>query len=249
MGKKNSRVVGQLTLAIDVTTALGEAAVPESIGGTFDGAFAQLRYVLTAYGPFTLGPSMKFVEGGVGLNVLDTSKKQNTAFDRIEFESFLRRAHEACARALAESGEPKERLNAGAEEFANEEGRPAKPAKEMFKSMAEHDDTSLIFTDGEVVDVGVVGPAKDEPVPDSEFRVAAVTRITRVKTTDGEYDLSLEDASGLRLGDRVHLEGVEPSTGAARIRAKRIDAVDDSNGELFDDSARAKPDGDPDDAK
>lgn len=247
--KRNERVVGQLIVSAIVNTTPDEATIPDSSRNATKGAFEQLGRALAAFGLFRLGHEMAFVEAGIRVDVLDVSEAQGVDFDQAEFEAFVQRAHQACTEALDDPGAAAEDLNAGADGFAGAEGRNVDAVKALFTSMAAYGGASLISTEGEIIDIGVAESAKDEPDSDLKIEVGRIKRFARITTSAGQYDVPLGSTRDLQVGDRIRLEGVEPPTGAACIRADSIEADTDPTGELFDRSGAAEADGDPDDRK
>lgn len=247
--KTNKRIIGQIIASAAVSTTPDEATIPDSKHNTIKQALAQLGQALAAYGPFVLGRDMTYVPAGIRVDVLNARKEQTADFSQTEFEAFLQRAHDVCAGALDQQGETSERLTAEAEEFAVAEGRDVDAVRSLFTSMATHGRTSLISTEGELIDIGIAAPAKDERDPALEIEVARIKQIARIKTTEGQFDTPLECAQLLKVGDHIRAQGVQPLTGAACIRADSIDAETDPTGELFGDSAHAEAQGHPDDTE
>lgn len=248
--KRNRRVVGHLIVAAPVNVMGERAVVDDSARNTIQQALTQLGQALAAFGPFKLGRSMVFVQAGIRVDVLDASEEQHMDFVQTEFEAFVQRAHKTCVRVLGEPGDATEQLTAGADGFAAAEGCDVDAVKKLFTSMATRGGASLISAEGELIDIGIAAPATGEPDSGLEIEVARIRYIARIKTTDGHYDVSPDDVRELKVGDRIRAEGVEPATGAACIRADRIeDAEIDSTGELFKESVAAQPRSNPDDRK
>lgn len=242
--KSHKHVVGTLVVSAPVYTTLAEASIPDSAPRATRQAFTQLGQALAAFGPFDLGYDMSFVEAGIKISVVDAGKEHHAHFDQTAFEAFVQRAHNVCADALHAPGESSEQLAGAAEDFATDEERDVDTIKGLFNSLVTQHGFSLISKDGELIHVGVDSRAEDDD--DMEIDVARIRHIVRIITTQGQYDVPSECAEGLRVGHHICLDGIEPPSGAACVRAESIDAGPDPTGELFDDSAAAQPASNPD---
>ncbi|TAN06855.1 MAG: hypothetical protein EPN38_07315 [Rhodanobacteraceae bacterium] len=248
--KPNKRIAGKIILSAPVNTKFTEATVTDSAHGASRQALTQLGKALCAYGPFVLGPDISFVQAGIKLDVIDTSKKENANFDQASFEAFVQRAHDICSDALLATGDTSAQLAAAAEAFASQENRNADAIKALFNSVATQRGASLISKEGELIEIGVGSHAVAEDGADLEIDVACIRRFLRVKTaTNGKFDVPAELADGVQIGQHIRFDGVEPPAGATCIRGESIDTDADPTGELFEDSAVAQSASHPDNAK
>ena len=248
--RKPKRVTGQVVLFASVNATPTEATLPEAIHSALGQALAQLRQALGSFGPFVLGPDMSFVQGGVKLDVLDASKSQSTSFDQAAFVAFVRRAHDICLNALHAPGDTSDHLTDAAESFAADEERDAHTIKKFFSAITTCPNTSLISDDGEIINVGVNGQPKAGHDPDMEIEVARLRNVVRITTMQAQFDVPAELAEGLQVGQHICVNGDEPPTGAAFIRADSVEeAKVDPTGELFDGSVAAEPACSPDDTE
>lgn len=242
---RTKQTVGKIVIPVPVIMRLGEVAVPRSAAPAVHHALAQVSRALQAFGPFALGLRMLFVDVGIELDVIDASTNQDATFDRAAFESFLRRAHDSCSAAMSTVGKTSEQLADVAESFAMAERCSADDIKAMFDSLTTYSSSTVISPEGELIDVGVVCPAKAENA--LEIDIGVVTKIARVHTTHGSFDVPAAIAEELRVGQCITIERDEPPARTACIRAAQISALDQTGG-LFDDSPAAQTDRNPDNA-
>lgn len=247
--RATKRVIGTIIVSAPVDATQAEAHLPDSAHRSIQLSVAQIRRAVRAFGSLDLSHDFRFRPAGIELNVLDASGEQNAAFDHAAFEAFVRCAHDSCSAALDAPGETSEQLASAAEAFAEDEGRDVDAIKALFGSMAAHPGTAILSKDGELIDLGVGSQHEDDHHADMQIDVACVRYVVRIKTTQGQYDVSAELAEKLRVGQHICLDEVEPPTSAMCIRADSIDVGADPTSELFGDSVNAEPDGDPDDGE